>query len=97
MKETEIRRMDKITSRTDQVIKTFGRLGRELRISPKANVTVNKAGHKKEFFVETIDVIIGIGNDFTASLVMDIDAWEAFKKGEKIHITTTKEFKEKFL
>jgi hypothetical protein len=71
-------------------------LGREIRISPKANVTVNKAGFKTEFFVPTVNVLIGIGKDNTADLIMTVDAWEALKSGEEISITTVKEFREKF-
>ena len=75
----------------------FTRLGKEIKISPKANITVNKAGFKTEFFVETVNVLIGIGNDHTADLIMSKDAWEALNKGEKINITTTEEFKKKYV
>lgn len=78
-------------------IERFERLGKEIKISPKANVTVNKAGFKTEFFVETINVCIGIGKDHTADLIMSKDAWEALLKDEKIHITTTEEFKKKYV
>lgn len=80
-----------------QQIETFGRLGREIKISPKANISVNKAGLKTEWLTETIDVVIGIGKDHVAKLIMDTDAWKALKKGEKINITTNKEFKKSFL
>jgi len=79
------------------VIDTFGRLGREIKISPKTNINVNKAGYKTEYFVPTVEVLIGIGKDHAATLIMDIEAWEALKSGEEIIITTTKEFKKKFL
>lgn len=75
----------------------FTRLGKEIKISPKANITVNKAGFKTEFFVETVNVLIGIGNDHTADLIMSKDAWEALNKGEKINITTTEDFKKKYV
>lgn len=78
-------------------IKHFARLGKEIKISPKANITVNKAGFKTEFFVETVNVLIGIGNDHTADLIMSKDAWEALNKGEKINITTTEDFKKKYV
>jgi hypothetical protein len=71
-------------------------LGKEIRISPKANATVNKPGFKTEFFVPTVNVLIGIGKDNTADLIMTVDAWEALKSGEEISITTVKEFREKF-
>ena len=75
----------------------FARLGREIKISPKANTTVNKAGFKTEFFVETVNILIGIGKDHTADLIMSKDAWEALNKGEKISITTTEDFKKKYV
>ena len=76
--------------------KTIG-VEMEIKISPKANITVNKAGFKTEFFVETVNVLIGIGNDHNADLIMSKDAWDALLKGEKIHITTTEEFKKKYV
>lgn len=67
-------------------------LGKEVKISPKSLAWVNKAGYKKEFFVETVTVDIGIGNDHVAELIMDLDAWNALNAGENIHVTTKKEF-----
>lgn len=87
----------KATRTYDYIIKNFGTLGKEIKISPKANITVNSAGYKMEFFVESVNVLIGIGKDHSADLIMSKDAWEALKKGASISITTTKEFKEKFL
>lgn len=75
----------------------FTRLGKEIKISPKANVTVNKTGFKMDFFVETVNVLIGIGKDHTADLIMTKDAWEALNNGEKIDITTTEDFKKKYI
>lgn len=86
-----------VNVRFTQRINYFTRLGREVKISPKANITVNSPGFKIEFFVETVSVCIGIGKDFSADLIMTKDAWEALNQGEKIHITTTEEFKKKFL
>jgi len=77
-------------------IERFTRLGKEVRISPKANISVNKPGFKTEFFVETISVNIGIGKDHTADLVMTKIAWQSLLKGAKVSITTTEEFKKKF-
>lgn len=76
-------------------ISSYGSLGREIKISPKANITVNEPGFKTEFFVESVNVLIGIGNDHTADLIMSKDSWEALKKGAEISITTTKDFKKK--
>jgi len=98
MKVLNITPKRKKASRTySQEIKNFGTLGREIKISPKANISVNNAGFKIEFFVDTVNVLIGIGKDHTADLIMAKDSWEALKKGAKISITTTKEFKKKFL
>ncbi len=80
-----------------QTIINFGSLGRELKISPKSHITVNKPGYKQEFFVESVSLLVGIGKDHTADITMSKEAWEAFKAGEEIEITTLKEFKEKFL
>ena len=79
-----------------QHIRSFARLGKGIKISPKANVSVNEPGFKMEFFVPTVNVLIGIGKDWTADVVMTEDAWKALKGGEEINITTTKEFKKKF-
>lgn len=79
-----------------QHIRKFARLGKEIKISPKANTSVNEPGFKMEFFVPTVNVSIGIGKDYTADLVMTVDAWEAIKSGNPITITTTRDFKKKF-
>lgn len=88
---------DSITRRYKQTIIKFDKLGKELKISPKTCVTVNKPGFIQQMFVESVTVNIGIGKDNSADLVMTKEAWEAFKNGEEIEITTVKEFKEKFL
>lgn len=62
------------------------RLGKKIKISSKAIVTTNPKGLKKEFFVETVEVLIGIGNDHTADLIMTKEAWLALNKGESIII-----------
>lgn len=80
-----------------QTILNFGSLGRELKVSPKANVTINKPGYKQEMHRESVTITIGIGNDHVADIIMSLPAWEALKSGAEIHITTTKEFKKRFL
>jgi len=85
----------KATRMYNYEITCFTRLGREIKISPKANITVNKPGFTTEFFVETVMITIGIGNDHSADLVMSKDAWLALNAGEPISITTTEEFKKK--
>lgn len=73
-------------------IESFARLGKEIKISPKANITINKPGFKTEFFTESVNVVIGIGKDHTADLIMTKEAWEALQS-QPISITTVKEFK----
>jgi len=80
-----------------QAIKQFGRLGKEIKISPKAHTCINHPGYKIQYYVDTVHVAIGIGNDCTADLIMSVEAWQALNNGEKIDITTTKEFNEKCL
>ena len=74
-----------------------GLLGKEIKISPKSHVSMNTSGFKIEFFTPTVDVLIGIGKDHVAYLLMDEDAWKALNKGEKIHISTLKEYKKQFV
>lgn len=83
-------------SRTTSEIKEFSSLGKEIKISPKAKINVNKEGYKTEYFVETIEVLIGIGKDYTATLIMSKEAYEALNEGELISITTNKEFQDKY-
>lgn len=78
-------------------IKTFGRLGRRVEVPVNAKVSVNEPGYGIEFNVPTISVIVGVGKDHVARLVMDTDTWEALKSGEKITTTSLKEFKKNFL
>jgi hypothetical protein len=78
-------------------IQHFARLGKEIKISPKANISVNKPGFKTEFFVETVTAVIGIGKDHTADLVMSKAAWDALNAGENVNIMTTEDFKRKFV
>lgn len=76
---------------------TFQRLGREIKVSPKANATISKNGFKLEIYMPTVNVVVGIGNNHVADLVMDVAAWEALLDGEEINITTTEEFKNKYV
>jgi len=66
--------------------------GRELKISPKSDATVSGPGFKSEYLEETVSVLIGIGRNNTAELVMTKRAWEAFVNGEEVDITTVKQF-----
>ena len=78
-------------------INNFARLGKEIKITPKSHVIVSKNGYKAEFFTETVSVVIGIGNDHCADLIMSKSAWEALNSGEKINIITTEDFKKKYV
>lgn len=75
----------------------FGTLGKRIEIGARAKINKNKPGMKVEFFTPTVDVLIGIGKDHVAYLIMDEDSWKALKKGSKIDITTLAKFKKKFL
>jgi len=86
-----------VTRIYQQHIDHFSRLGKEIKISPKSHVCVNRSGYRMEFFFETVSVIIGIGKDHSAELVMDKEAWEALKGGAKIDIETTEGFKKKYV
>lgn len=61
-------------------------IGRELIINSNSVGIVNGENYSIEYFDKTIEVLIGIGKDNTASLIMSVDAWESFKNGENIHI-----------
>lgn len=87
---------DVVKSETWQKIEHFARLGREIKITPKSNIEINEAGYSKKYFVPSISVLIGIGNDHTATLLMDVESWEALKNGAKIDITTTQDIKKKY-
>jgi hypothetical protein len=74
-----------------------GELGKRIELGSKTHISKNKAGMKVEFFTPTIQVLIGIGKDHVAYLLMDEDAWVALKKGQKINIDTLKDFTTQFL
>jgi hypothetical protein len=86
-----------IRSEKKSSIKGFGSLGRELKISPKAKLCINEPGFSKKYYVETVEVLIGIGKDHTALLIMDTDSWKAFVDGETVDITTIQKFKKEIL
>lgn len=74
-----------------------GALGKRIELGSKTHITKNKAGMKIEFFTPTIEVLIGIGKDHVAYLLMDEDAWNALNKGQKLDVETITTFKKKFL
>lgn len=75
----------------------YGTLGKEIKLSPKAYVSVNKPGFGMTFYTETVDMVIGIGKGHVAYLVMPEDAWKALNKGQELNVTSLKEFKEQFI
>lgn len=79
----------------NQHIIGFVRFGKEIKVTPKANATINKPGFMAKFHGETVSVLIGIGKSHTADLIMDKEAWEALNAGEEISIDTTEQFKKK--
>lgn len=86
-----------IRSITQSSPENHGSLGKRIEIGSKSHITKNKAGMKVEFFTPTVQVLIGIGKDHVAYLLMDEDAWAALKKNQKISIDTIKDFTKKFL
>lgn len=81
-------------SRTISVndLENHGKLGKRIEIGSTALMHTSKAGSKREWFVPTVEVVIGIGKDHVAYLTMDDDAWKALKKGQKINITSLPQF-----
>lgn len=51
---TKITETNKPKSINQYEINHFARLGKEIKISPKANITVNKAGFKTEFLLKQL-------------------------------------------
>ena len=63
-------------------------LGKGITIPMTAILIENKSGMKREYAVDTVEVLIGIGKDHTASLIMDSEALKALQAGEEINIET---------
>ena len=61
-------------------------IGKEINIPANAKMTVNKAGSRTTRYVDNVEILIGIGKDYTASLIMDRDAHKALMAGEKLQI-----------
>lgn len=87
----------RVTRNYKYQINGIAKLGREIKISPKSCVTVNKPGYSVEFYTESVNVVIGIGKDNTADLIMSKEAWDALLNGEEISITTTDDFVKKYV
>lgn len=81
----------------NQEILSFIRFGKEIKVSPKSHACFNKEGYEIKIYVPSVTVCIGIGNDHTAELVMSKDAWDALQSGIEASITTTEEFKTRYV
>lgn len=78
--------------KTGLSVNRFVRFGRELRVSPKSNAIVLLPGYKEEWGIPVVQVLIGIGKDHIAEVLMTEDAWKVFKGGAAIEIETTEEY-----
>lgn len=61
-------------------------LGKEIHIPANAEMTVNKAGQSTTWYVDNVEILIGIGKDHTATLTMGREAHVALMAGEKLQI-----------
>ena len=80
-----------------QKILKFKKLGKEIKISPKTYINVNKENYSIEYGTESISINVGIGKDHVAHLTMSLEAWEALNEGQELKTTTLKEFKKEYL
>lgn len=83
-------------SETQKITQKTSCLGKEIKISPKTMITINSPGYRKTYYVESVEVLIGIGNNHTATLIMSKDAFDALQSGEKVDITTIQDFKRQY-
>lgn len=81
----------------EKSIESFGKLGTKIVVSPKSHISVNSPGYSLKYYIPTVEVVIGVGSEYTAHLIMDIDAWEALNKGAKVDITTSEGFKKQYV
>lgn len=72
-------------------LSSLGKLGKEIKISPKALVSINKPNMTIAFSGESVSIVIGIGENHTAELVMDKLAYDALSESE-INIVMHKDF-----
>jgi hypothetical protein len=86
----------KVKNRITMNPEGHGALGVRIELGAKSHVKKNKPGMKVEFFVPTVDVLIGIGKDHVAHLIMDEEAWKVLKGGETISVQSFNEFKKEY-
>ena len=83
----------KITFTSNKKIEK-GKLGRTIKISPKSEVSIIDGGMQIDYVAPHVSLAIGIGNDYTAELIMSNEAWVALQnKDNEIHIDTIQELK----
>ena len=80
-----------------QEILKFKKLGKEIKISPKTYISVNKENSSIIYGTESISINIGIGKNHVAHLTMSLEAWEVLNEGQEVKTTTLKEFKKEYL
>lgn len=66
-------------------------LGRDITIPASANAVFNPAGLKINIPVESVFIIIGIGKDHTADLIMTKEAYNALREGAEVTTATIEE------
>lgn len=64
--------------------KTKQKLERALFIPASAEMFERDADHKTEYFTTTYEIVIGIGKDHTAKLIVDHESYLAYLKGAKL-------------
>ena len=80
-----------------QEILKFKKLGKEIKISPKTCISINKENFSITYGTESININIEIGKEHVAHLTMSLEAWEALNEGQEVKTTTLKEFKKEYL
>jgi hypothetical protein len=63
-------------------------LGASFRVGNKSLLSFNPPGTTQTFKEETVEVSIGIGDNHSAKLIMDMDSWEALREGAPVSIET---------
>ena len=81
----------------NQVIEGFSKLRRELKISPKCHMEINKPGFTATYVVESVSTTINIGEYHSALLIMTKEAFESFVEGAKIETVTVEDFKRRYI
>ena len=86
METQEQCRMTKDVVKTVYIPHTHDKLGINIHIPENATIEINKAGAKKEYLIDSVEIIFGIGKDFVGYITMDAESYKALKNGEPITI-----------